>query len=325
MEHTSVFVCGHRKSGTTLLLALLDDHPDMLVYPVDSAFFYRVFPVCRNDEEIERAVLQHCIRENLGSQAKNVGVADLFDIEATAAAFTRTYRSGPGGYAAALDALFAAFAQAHGRATPRRPVSAEKTTSTEIFAREIHGWYPRTKFIQVLRDPRDNLASLKSGWDAWYQFQESEVRGLYQSMIDRGLLGFSLANMNQAVIGEDNYLIVRYEDLVAQPEDTMRKIAEFIGVAYSETLLTPTTLGHIWPGNNFEGKRFTKVDSDNVHKWVDRLSEEEIALMEYHFGDVMAQHGYQRTMSEDSMVTAAGEHYKWLNFSGRRPTPSESA
>ena len=42
-----VFICGHRKSGTTMLCSLFDDHDDILVYPSDSSFF-QIFPPCLN-------------------------------------------------------------------------------------------------------------------------------------------------------------------------------------------------------------------------------------------------------------------------------------
>ena len=39
-----VFLCGHRKSGTTLFRDLLDGHPALAVYPVDLALLYAYFP-----------------------------------------------------------------------------------------------------------------------------------------------------------------------------------------------------------------------------------------------------------------------------------------
>ena len=39
-----IFLTGHRKSGTTLLHSLFDDHPDIDVYPTDFTFFYSYFP-----------------------------------------------------------------------------------------------------------------------------------------------------------------------------------------------------------------------------------------------------------------------------------------
>src|SRR6056300_942169 len=39
-----IFLTGHRKSGTTLLLRLFDNHPDIDVYPTDLTLFYQYFP-----------------------------------------------------------------------------------------------------------------------------------------------------------------------------------------------------------------------------------------------------------------------------------------
>jgi len=39
-----IFITGHRKSGTTLLHSLFDNHPDIDVYPTDFTFFYSYFP-----------------------------------------------------------------------------------------------------------------------------------------------------------------------------------------------------------------------------------------------------------------------------------------
>ena len=50
----------------------------------------------------------------------------------------------------------------------------EKTTSSEFYATEIIKWFPNAKFIHLIRDPRDNFASLKSGWEERYKNQENE-------------------------------------------------------------------------------------------------------------------------------------------------------
>ena len=38
-----IILCGHPKSGTTLLLSLLDNHPQLTVFPEELKFFFRVF------------------------------------------------------------------------------------------------------------------------------------------------------------------------------------------------------------------------------------------------------------------------------------------
>jgi hypothetical protein len=38
-EQRACFIAGQAKSGTTLLVALLDNHPDLLVFPEETAYF----------------------------------------------------------------------------------------------------------------------------------------------------------------------------------------------------------------------------------------------------------------------------------------------
>ena len=39
-----VFICGHPKAGTSLLRAVLDSHPQLVVYPEETNFFRRILP-----------------------------------------------------------------------------------------------------------------------------------------------------------------------------------------------------------------------------------------------------------------------------------------
>ena len=52
LENAATFICGHPKSGTSLLLTLLDSHPQLVVYPEESHFFRR-FNDQAGDLEIE--------------------------------------------------------------------------------------------------------------------------------------------------------------------------------------------------------------------------------------------------------------------------------
>ena len=78
----------------------------------------------------------------------------------------------------------------------------EKTTSSEFYVAEIIKWFPNAKFIHIIRDPRDNFASLKSGWEKRYKTQEDNLKDLLQSLLDRGGMGMKLALNNQKMLGK---------------------------------------------------------------------------------------------------------------------------
>ena len=314
-----VFLCGHRKSGTTMLVCLFDSHPELLTYPCNSGFFYKVFPACLSSGKAKsvRALVDHTIGHCLRKEMANVESPDLLNVDAIAARFLQLANVADGSPKSLLQSLFQAYGELCGQEAGSWKACVEKTTSTEIYALEIADWFPKAKFIHLIRDPRDNYASLKSGWQARYRLQEEEPRGLLQSLIDRGGLGMRLAQSNRAILGADRYMIVRFEDLTRAPEASLKEMSDFIGISYHPSLTMPSVNGVAWPGNNFDGQQFQGFSADNVGRWPERIEPQETATIEFFLADVMGEHGYELTTSIEERVRAAADHYKWFNFSSR--------
>lgn len=315
-----VFLCGHRKGGTTMLLCLLDGHDELLVYPPDSSFFYAFYPLYASDEysreQKMEQMISYCV-DNLKYEIDRLTEEEQRDLNFSMERFTASFKKLAEATNMSPKSMLNSLLQAY-REEFKGSINAkywvEKTTSSEIYANEIRQWYPNAKFIHILRDPRDNWSSLLSGWKKRYQHFNDDNNRLKQSMIDRGRIGFEYALINQKIYGKENYFVCKYEDLVAEPEKYMKQVCEFLQIQYSESLLYPTVCGKFWPGNNFEGKVFKKPSSENVGRWKDRISKEDAALMEFHFKEVMEKFDYQFAFSEQEQAQAAMEHYKWFNF-----------
>jgi hypothetical protein len=146
-----------------------------------------------------------------------------------------------------------------GIAHPDSPWGA-KNPRFIYFLPHLHRFFPKLKFIHVIRDGRD-MAFSKN------QFQLDQVGGRY--LIDlnhrlkdaprpvRSIALWSSININVSNYGaerlKDGYLSVRLEDLCADPTPTIRKIFSFLGVndhrlteAKAE-VKTPYSLGR-WKG-----------------------------------------------------------------------------
>jgi len=314
------FICGHRKGGTTVLLCLFDNHPQLLTYPADSAFFYRVFPGCEtaDKEQTIDNLVSYTITQNLRDEMDVVGDHDLFDVDAIAEAY-RTYMAPEEHTAKAhLTALMRAYADHCGQDSSAWRGWVEKTTSTEIYATQVAEWFPNARFIHVTRDPRDNWASLKSGWSARYKDQENSLEALLQSLMDRAGLGLRMAKINEQSLGKERYKVIRFEDLVGDADGGMRDLCSFMNVDFHDNLAVPTVNGKLWKGNNFEGMQFAALSGANVGRWHKRTEENEIATIEANLGDVMETLGYGLTCAARDRALAAGDHYKWLNFDGRK-------
>ena len=266
-------------------------------------------------EQKKERVLERCIRpfaEWIGGLegADRVG----FSLPAMEEAFRRRTKDSNGDTRELLLAMAMTYRECSPLDKSRHVRWIEKTTSTEIYAADVKRWFPRARFIHVLRDPRDNYGSLKSGWEKRYkQFNDSPLR-LLQSHVERGKLGMELARWNLARYGPEDYLVIRFEDLARDPAAVLRQVTAFLGVAFDEAILKPTVWGLPWGGNNFDGLTFSGVSAVNVDRWRDRITPEEAAVIEFYYADIMEHFGYRPVTSKADQVDAARNLYAWHNF-----------
>jgi hypothetical protein len=314
-----IFIGGYRKSGTTMFICMLDGHNSIQAYPYDSGFFYGCYPSLFNNhqdgnkDQIDGFV-QYLCKNDFIDQLK---IAGTFDRERMNLDKLETlFRNCLGEILISpknvLDCFNLAYTSLY-KQNDQCNLWVEKTTSSEIYAHKIFSWYPNAKFIHIIRDPRDNFASLKSGFERRYKSRCKDVRYLMQSMLHRGHLGMKLASSNREIYGRDRYMVLKYEDIVNNPKDTMQIVSDFIDIEYSDCLLTPTVLGSPWKGNNFDGIDFQGVSNINVGRWKERITDAESQIIEYHFSDIMDEFGYFREHDLEKTVPALIDHYYWEN------------
>jgi hypothetical protein len=223
-------VVGYYRSGTTLMLNLLQGHPDVVALPGES----RHFNVLRHRplDDVHDAWIRRLVSPDgqppfwlLGQpwKAGDDGY-ERFTHRLLAYAAVRPADD-------LLGVAAAALADARGR--PAR-MWAEKTPRNELLVDDILAVYPAARFVHVVRDPRATVASIR----AW-----NRSRFLVSVPAAAVELRESLAaaRRNAARLGEDRYLVVRYEDLVAEPEAEMRRVASLLELPWSRALVEPST------------------------------------------------------------------------------------
>jgi hypothetical protein len=256
-----VFIGGMPKSGTTLLLSLLDSHPDILVFPEETKFLQRIATEPENSTLaylLERTDCRY-IAESMQSD-DDAGVRDYtnFDGKAfrQAAKDYRAARSDLERSGRLLEAVIAGFGYTASIAPPKLWV--EKTPLNE--AGMDHAWklWPAAKLIYMVRDPRDVFCSYNSKRRVRAR-SEMSVED-YQSMVRSSLIGWNQA-VREAPLQS---CLLRYEDLVTRPEREMRRIASFLRVPYRKTLVQPTRVGQTWGGNSMHNDGFAGISASSV-------------------------------------------------------------
>lgn len=107
----------------------------------------------------------------------------------------------------------------------------DKTPCHVLYIPEILELLPRTRFIHIIRDPRDVVASLLDAARSWSPRwgAAKTVRSaatMWSERVQRAL-------KERAGLPSWQFHQVRYEDLHAAPTETLRGCSDFLGLAWS--------------------------------------------------------------------------------------------
>lgn len=285
-------MAGSGKSGTTLLVALLDGHPDLLAFPEETAYFPTVR---RKYRKANRAIQSHYLTESAESRLlfadtdASLGNRDYsgFPRREFRAAFEQLAND-PGHAPTDLLALMMqAYCQTVGRPLESVVRWIEKTPANRWCIPDIRATYPRAKILLALRDPRAITA-------AFLKRQRRNGDGdfsLYlcaKNWMEAARLAISLRD-------DPAVHVVRFEDLVTRPEDVLRAVCQFLEISFDPVLMQPTKAGVQWRGNSTSQKSFDGISAAPANHWRKVLTTDEIAFIESFCAPAMDQLGYEPT------------------------------
>ncbi len=271
MTSAPTFIVGPPRSGTSLLRALLDGHPDLLVLPFESHLFDWV-----KAADPVRALLD---RTRLWPTLEGRGTLSGFETH-TPDEVVRTLGhafQGVGDSRGRLLALVRGWGDLVGVPAPSRWV--EKTPRHLFELPTFFRWFPEEARILVMeRDPRDVLAS---------QLAQRPSRSVFAMS-----LSLRISREMQARFREDpRVMTVRFEELVAETAEVMGQVASFLEVADSEELRVPTVLGAAYGGNSRFDETHAGVSSSPVGRFRKVMGPGQLARSEILLGPLLTGEG----------------------------------
>jgi hypothetical protein len=300
-----------------MLLNLFDGHPKCCVYPSDLCVLYGYFPkyiIEKHTADARLKRLDLVIFSSLKRLRDRRNLGDLLPVELMREHFFSHLDH------ACLDQIdviirqiIASYRFVTNQTQKEKPYVLVKETSLEIYAQELAAVFPDSKFIPLIRDPRDNYGALRAGVDKHYsKFGESE-KHILASLIHRAGLSMRLMDANIQALGKERFRPVVFEQLVTDTRRVLSDVLDFLDLEWNNCLLRPTVMGQETTGNNYDDEKFREVTNKNVGRWRERISEFEAQVIEYHLADVMKKHGYNLAFSPLESAKSASEFYKWTN------------
>jgi hypothetical protein len=256
-----IIVGGPPRSGTTLVQNILDMHPEITGAPEFLHFPDIVRMRQAMSANIARGWLEeYCTQEELDEYLRRF-VESLFRKVAT-----------------------------------RTQYISEKTPQNVLCFQELIELFPGAKYVNIVRDPRAIVASLLQVYNRAREkgitVYPSYVRDVFKAIaytklcLQKGL-EFTAGNAGKVYT-------LKYEALLSNPEMETRKLCEYLGVAWREEMLRPSSQKHmgeaaitknsgeIW----YDKKMFYRdPDKANLEKWRETLSVADTLLINRAFAE----------------------------------------
>src|SRR5216684_2553694 len=298
-DERACFIAGAAKSGTTLLVSLLDSHPELLVMPQDTAYFPTVLTKYR--DRGRRAQFDYLTRESwtnvlFGFQAMR-GRQDYADFpkQKFLETFQRVAFDPTNTNRDLLVLMMEAYAQVVGVPLERIKRWVEKTPANRNYVPEIFARFPQAKLLLTMRDPRALLAA---------QIALEKTRKTRRFSVYYVVAHWRTAAKLAKEIrdGDVPGLVVGYEDLALDPKTSMQKVCDYLEITFDpEIVLNPTKVGRSWAGNSAAGVSFSEISTEPVTRWQGELNEDEMGWVEWHCRDLMPEFGYEPRLSRRAL------------------------
>ena len=274
-EHDSEFrpilVVGCQRSGTTALAVMLGRHSRLAALPETQYFteFVGLAPI-----GVER---RKTVRRALAFP--EIAKTGLTEDELLA-----SYRPRSEGRAGLFRAVLEGFAAKNGKAR-----AVEKSCGHLFHADEILRFFPRAKIICIVRDGRDVVLSLRNV--PWASSVPVPVSCLQWMMFARA------TQRLERRLDPGSFAVVRYEELVREPERELRRLCEFVGEKLEPEQLQSVDQSGAVPETEeaWKAKARERPDAARAGAWRRSADPRLIARMNLHMGSMLRTMGYAET------------------------------
>ena len=263
-----IFIGGLDRTGKTYMRMMLAAHPRLFFSrrtKLWTSYYNRYGDLNQADN------LQRCLADLTKSKHIRPLISDLARIK-------RDLDTAPVSYGRLFALIHEQCAEAIGKTR-----WGDQTEFIECYVDDIFSAYPDAKIIQMLRDPRDRYEAM---------LHKPHRRGGVGVATARWRASALLAQKNEHDF-RGHYKIIRYEDMVTNPEKTLREVCEFLKEDFHPEML------HLENEARFtntvtddEYEAITPLTTKYIGRYHNGLSTCEVAYIQKQVGRLMSAFGY---------------------------------
>jgi hypothetical protein len=281
-----IVVGGSVRSGTTLLRMMLHSHPDVAI-PREIHLTLETFRHRRRFGDLRKEKNRAALSDWLIGSGNGFERLLLDEGHARAALM-----AAPPTIGSLVGTLLRLYADRH-----EAPRFGDKRPLNVLAFPALISMFPDLQFVDMVRDPRAVMASVrKLGWlEEWHG-------GSLPRALDAWVRAVHAGIRIEARYRADQYLRIRYEDLLANPEANLVGLCRFAGLNDEgvERMLRFHETDHEIPPEmrqRYHPLIDRPLSEASRERWRSELHEEEIAFIESVAGAEMERFGYARAVS----------------------------
>ncbi|MEG4917102.1 sulfotransferase [Microcoleus sp. B7-D4] len=236
-----IFLVGSPRSGTTMLQSLLAAHPEVISFPESKFFHYLLYKKFAGNfpGRMEAFFKDEINRPELLQDFDN----------------SQTVATKVSWFVGVLDGL---------AAEQNKSIWLEKTPEHIYFIEDIQRFLPDAKFIHILRNSMDTIASLheatRNSHDLWGPGWD--LNHCIHRWKEAMLISHKYAK-------KSNHILVKYEEILDNKVKKLEEICHFMGIEYDERMLDfyQEKAAHLSLNLPWHQGIDREVKSNKVHKY----------------------------------------------------------
>ncbi|MFK5856792.1 MAG: sulfotransferase [Bacteroidota bacterium] len=277
------FIVGRPRSGTTLLRTLFDAHPDVSI-PPECQFIVNLYPKYGKITNWTKEDIISFYDELLPQWLFDTWKMDYEKLKKALLSYT-----GENTYGTICKVVYKQYNSLFDKKELK--FIGDKNPGYAIYSKLLLKIFPEAKFIHIIRDYRDNFVSIKN--------VDFELP-LPSLVVQKWKYFFKKFNKDSK-LKPNAYRVIKYEDLVTNPELEMNNLNKFIGIDYNESIFNfhekkDEILKTYPPGyiHTYHSSLMHKINTSKIGVWKKELTPYQIKLMDITVGSTAKKAGYLR-------------------------------